>query len=54
MKNPLTPERLNALEALVGLALIAGGVAWYSGPAALILVGLVLFGAAIWPHLGRR
>ncbi len=54
MKNPLTPERLNTLEALVGLALVAGGVAWYSTPAALILVGLVLFGEAMWPHLRRR
>lgn len=49
----LTPERLTALEALVGLALIAGGLAAYSRPAAVILVGLVLFGIAVWPHLRR-
>jgi hypothetical protein len=49
----LTPERLNALEALVGLGLVVGSIGTYSVPAAAILLGTVLFVFAVWPSLWR-
>lgn len=46
----MTPGRWSALEALVGLAIMAAGVSMWSLPAALVLVGAVVFALAIWPR----
>lgn len=48
-------QRADTIEACIGLALLAGGVALVlSVGAAMILVGAVLFTSAVWPQLRRR
>lgn len=45
-------SRSDAIEVLIGLGLIVGGVAFYSRPAAAIVAGLALvLSAFVW---GRR
>jgi hypothetical protein len=43
----MTPERLDALEVLLGLALIVTGVAMIHIPTALIVAGVGLLGSTL-------
>lgn len=57
MRNLATAiwSRAESLEALAGLSLIGAGVALtLSIGAALIVVGAIVFGLAVWPQLRRR
>lgn len=47
-RRVLSPERLTAAEAVIGLGLVVAGLAMWWIPAALIVAGGALFTLAVW------
>lgn len=44
-------DRVDCIIGLLGLALLAGGLALWSVPLAMVVIGGLLFGLAVWPLL---
>jgi uncharacterized membrane-anchored protein YitT (DUF2179 family) len=51
MKRLCTAVGANELLAMLGLGLMAAGIAMLSVPAALIVSGVLIFSLAVWPLL---